>query len=191
MPWGNPVGNGDPNADDQEDTFLRGGGWVSPGQPFQPAPTQPDGGWVPQGPPPQLPTPAQPNVDMGCLINTLASVLHLGAPQINTFSGKAMPGKSEVSFEQWYHKVQCIKDHYAEVVVWESIVRSLKGAEADMARYMGPTASVSNILQKLTVIFGMVTCFDVFMQNFYKVTQGNHEKVPSFTTRLEGTLNQI
>ena len=33
--------------------------------------------------------------------------------------------------------------------------------------------------------------FDVLMQNFYKVTQGNHEKVPSFTTRLEGTLYQI
>ena len=29
------------------------------------------------------------------------------------------------------------------------------------------------------------------MQNFYKVTQGNHEKVPLFATRLEGTLNQI
>ena len=29
------------------------------------------------------------------------------------------------------------------------------------------------------------------MQNFYKVTQGNHEKVPFFATRLEGTLNQI
>ena len=29
------------------------------------------------------------------------------------------------------------------------------------------------------------------MQNFYKITQGNNEKVPSFTTRLEGTLNQI
>ena len=29
------------------------------------------------------------------------------------------------------------------------------------------------------------------MQNFYKVTQGNHEKVHSFQTRLEGTLNQI
>ena len=25
----------------------------------------------------------------------------------------------------------------------------------------------------------------------YKVTQGYHEKVPSFATRLEGTLNQI
>ena len=30
-----------------------------------------------------------------------------------------------------------------------------------MARYMGPTASVSDILQKLMVIFGMVTSFDV------------------------------
>ena len=29
------------------------------------------------------------------------------------------------------------------------------------------------------------------MQNFYKVTQNNHEKVPSFATRLEGTVNQI
>ena len=58
-----------------------------------------------------------------------------------------MPGKTKVSFEQWYHKVQCVKDHYPEKVVSESIIRSLKGAAADMARYMGPTASVSDILQ--------------------------------------------
>ena len=60
-----------------------------------------------------------------------------------------------------------------------------------MARYMGPTTSVTEILQKLMVIFGTVASFDVLMQNFYKVTQGNHEKEPSFATRLEGTLNQI
>ena len=60
-----------------------------------------------------------------------------------------------------------------------------------MAGYMGPSASVSEILQKLTVIFGTVTSFIVLMQNVYKVTQGNHKKVPLFTTRLEGTLNQI
>ena len=70
-------------------------------------------------------------------------------------------------------------------------MRSLKRVVADMARYMGPTASVSDILQKLMVIFGKVASFDVLMQNFYKVIQGNHEKVPSFATRLEGTLNQI
>ena len=60
-----------------------------------------------------------------------------------------------------------------------------------MAWYMGPTTRVAHILQKLTVIFGTVASFDLLMQNFYKVTQGNHEKVPSFAMRLEGTLNQI
>ena len=97
----------------------------------------------------------------------------------------------EVSFEQWYHEVQCVKDHYLESVVWESIVRSLKGAVVDMAWYMGTTTSMAHILQKLTIIFGTVASFDILMQIFYKVTQGNHEKVPSFATRLEGTLNQI
>ena len=60
-----------------------------------------------------------------------------------------------------------------------------------MAYYMGPTASVSKILEKLSVIVGTVTPFDVLMQNFYKNIQVGNEKVPSFATRLEGTLNQI
>ena len=102
-----------------------------------------------------------------------------------------MPGKMEVSFKQWYHEVQCVKDHYQESVVRESIVELVKGAVADMARYMGPTSSIAYILKKLTVIFGTVVSFDVLMQNIYKVTQSNHKKVPSFATRLEGTLNQI
>ena len=153
------MGNGDPDADDWEVIFLRGGGWVPLEKQFQPpAPTQSDGGWE---------------------------------PQINTFSGDAMPGKTEVSFEQWNHKVQCVKDHYPESVVRESIVWSLKGVAVDMARYIGPTTSVAHILHKLTIMFGTVVSFDVLMQNFYKVTQSNHEKVSSFATRLEGTLNHI
>ena len=128
---------------------------------------------------------------MGCLINTLALGQRLGTPRKNTFSSKATPGKTKMSFKQWNHKVQCIKDPYPELVVWDSIVRSLKGAAADMAQYMGPTASVSDILWKLMVIFGVVASFYVLMQNSYKVTQGNHKQVPSFAMRLEGTLNQI
>ena len=69
-------------------------------------------------------------------------------------------------------------------------MQSLRGAVADMACYMGPTDSVSEILEKLSIIFGMVASFDVLMQNLYKILQGN-VKVPSFATRLEGTLNQI
>ena len=109
----------------------------------------------------------------------------------NTFIDDANPGKTEVSFEQWHHEVCCIKGHYSKAVVWGSTIRSLKGAAADMARYMGPTASTDHILQKPSVIFVTVASFDVLMQNIYKVTQGNNKKVLSFATRLEGTFNQI
>ena len=123
---------------------------------------------------------------MGQLITALTLGLHIGTPKINTFSSNITLGKTEVSYKQWNHEVQCIK-----AVVWESIMRCLKGAVADMAQYMGPTASVSNISEKLLVIFRTVASFKVLMQNFYKITQGSNEKVPSFTPRLEGTLNQI
>ena len=60
-----------------------------------------------------------------------------------------------------------------------------------MARYMNPTTSMAHILQILMVIFGTVALFDVLLHNFYKVMEGNHEKVLSFTMKLEGNLNQI
>ena len=142
------------------------------------------------GNPEDPPAPIQPNEDVGHLINMLAMGLWLGTPQINTFSGEATPGKTEVLFEWWYHEVQCVKDHYPESVFRESIVHSVKGAAVDMARYMDPTSSMA-ILQKVTIIFGTVALFDVLMQNFYKITQSNHEMLPSFATRLEETLNQI
>ena len=169
--WACPSGSAVPGEDDREVTF-------------------PGGRRVPAGPQPQPVSPAPAGPDMGQLISALTSGLQIGTPKISTFSGDAAPSKTEVSYEQWSHEVQCVKDHYPESVVRESIMRSLKGAAADMARYMGPTASVSDILEKLSVIFGTVASFDVLMQSFYKISQGN-EKVPSFATRLEGTLNQI
>ena len=91
-------------------------------------------------------SPPQADADVGHLLSMLAARLRKGTPGINIISGDATPGKTKVSFEQWYHEVQCIKDHYPEAVVWESIIRPLKVAAVDMARYMGPTASVYQIL---------------------------------------------
>ena len=60
-----------------------------------------------------------------------------------------------------------------------------------MAQYMDLTTSMALIPWKLSVIFGTKASFDVLMQNFNKLTQGNNDKVPSFAMRLEGILNQI
>ena len=123
--------------------------------------------WTTQQPPcPELAGP-----DMGQLITALTLDLCIGTPKISTFSDNVAPGKTEVSYKQWSHEVQCIKDHYLEWLVRESIM-SLKGAAADMACYMDPTASVSEILEKHLVIFGTVMSFNALMQNFYKIMQG-------------------
>ena len=81
------------------------------------------------------------------------------------------------------HSQLAIKGHSPEVVIWESIIQSLQGAAADIARYMGPTTSVDHILCKLLVIFEMVALFNVLIENFYKVSHGSNEKFPSFATR--------
>ena len=187
--WVCLLGSREPEEDDQEVTFPEGGRW-GPERQTTPVLNSPAGGRVPSEPPQQSPYPALAGPDMGQLITALTSGLQIGTPKISTFSGDMAPPKTEVSYKQWNHKVQCIKDHYLELVVRESIMQSLRGAAADMARYMGPTASVSKILEKLSVIFGTVMPFDILIQNFYKILQGN-KKVPSFVTRLEGTLNQI
>ena len=136
--------------DDWEVTFLREGGWELQDNHFNPCSHTTRWRVRTQRTTSSPPSTPQPNEDMGFLINTLAMGLQLGAPCVNTFSIKATPGKMEVSFEQWYHEVQCTKDHYPKSVVRESIVQLLKGAVADMARYMGPTTSVAHILQKLS-----------------------------------------
>ena len=148
-------------------------------------------GWGPSKLVQQPTGPHKEEEDVGHLLSMLTARVRLGTPRIKTFSSNATPGKTEVSFEQWYQEVQCVKDHYPESGVQESIIRTLKVAAAEMAWYMGPTVSVDHILWKLSVIFGTVAFFDVLIQNFHKVTQGNNEKVPSFTASLERTLNQI
>ena len=100
--WAHPSGSGVPEQDDQEVTF--------PGQ-----------GRVPYGPLLQSPGPAPAGPNMEKLTNALTSGLQIGTPKISTFSGNVAPGKIEVSYEQWSHEVQCIKDHYPEFVVRERV----------------------------------------------------------------------
>ena len=106
-PWGEPSGSSNPNGDDQEVTFPRGGGGFPQANHPISCPSLTRWRVGSSGSPPQPPRPAPANPDVGCLISNLALGLHLGTPRTNTFSGEAMPGKAEVSFEQWNHEIQC------------------------------------------------------------------------------------
>ena len=135
--WAHSLGSREPEEDDREVTFPGGGRW-GPERQTTSVPHSPAGGRVPSGPPQQSPCPALAGPDMGQLITALTSGLQISTPKISTFSGDMAPSKTEVSYEQWSHKVQCIKDHYPESVVRESIMQSLRGAVADMVLLYGP-----------------------------------------------------
>ena len=135
--WVCPLGSREPKEDDQEVTFPGGGRW-GPERQTTPVLESPAGGRVPSGPPQQSPCPLPAGPDMGQLITTLTSGLHIGTPKISTFSGDVAPGKTEVSYEQWSHEVQCIKDHYPELVVRESINEVSEGGSGRYGSLYGP-----------------------------------------------------
>ena len=71
-PWGNPVGNRDPDVDDQEVTFPRGGGWFLWSTHFDLLPLHNQMEGEPGGQPLHPQASIQPNEDIGHLINMLA-----------------------------------------------------------------------------------------------------------------------
>ena len=174
--WVCPSGSREPEEDDQEVAFPGGERW-GPERQTTPVPESPAGGRVPSEPPQQLPCSAPAGPDMGWANhcpNIRFAHWHPKNKHLQWQCGTWQNWGVLQSMES--HEVQCIKDHYLELVVRESIMRSLKGAVADMACYMGPTTGVSEILEKLLVIFGTVASFDMLMQNFYKISQGVAKK---------------
>ena len=189
-PWGNPVGNGDPNVDHQEVTCLRGG--LEPlEQPLWPLPLHNQ--MEDQNPEDNLLAPSTHSTWWRC-----------GTSYKHTGHGIVTWYPSYKHF-QWQSHARQNGSVIQTMVPWGTVCKRplprVSGQRkyctfsqrevADTARYMGPTASTDYILHKLTVIFCTVASFDVLMQNFCKVTHSNHEKVPSFAVGLEGTLNQI
>ena len=56
-----------------------------------------------------------------------------------------------------------------------SNIKSLRGTAADLVRYLGMTARVLELIEKLELTYGTVASFGTLMQNFYHLQQ-NKEK---------------
>ena len=50
---------------------------------------------------------------------------------------------------------------------------------------------MAEIINKLELLYGTVTSFDILVQNIYKLLQGKMEKVTLYVAQLEGALNAI
>ena len=57
--------------------------------------------------------------------------------------------------------------------------------------FLGTNTDVEKIISKLETEYGTGLEYDVLMQQFYGVHMERNEKVLSYATRMEGSLNQI
>ena len=80
---------------------------------------------------------------------------------------------------------------HTEAALREGIVHSLWGAMADLVQPLGQHAPVSQVINKLELMYGTIALFDILIQKFYKLHQGKMEKVPAYMTQLEGVLNAV
>ena len=50
---------------------------------------------------------------------------------------------------------------------------------------------MTEIINKLELGYGTIACFDILMQNIYKLQQGKTEKVMLYVTQLDGAWNTL
>ena len=112
------------------------------------------------------------------------------APKINQFSGTLPVAKGEVSYGQWVYEVEMLRESYTEELIKEGIAKSLKGSAADLVRFLGPAATLDQILAKLQAIHKPHKSHDKLMAEFYTIDQ-EEETIQEFAIKLEGALNEI
>ena len=59
----------------------------------------------------------------------------------------------------------------------------------DLVQYLEPHALVSQIIEKLELVYGTITFFNMLMQNFHHLQQEKTERVQVFNTKLEKSLH--
>ena len=80
---------------------------------------------------------------------------------------------------------------HTEAKLRERMVQSLHGTAADLVQYLGLQALVSEIINKLELVYDTMASFDILIQNLYNLQQGKSEKVTLYVTQLEWALNVV
>ena len=90
-------------------------------------------------------------------------------PKLSLFNGEEVPRKHKISFNRWLFEVRTIQQSYAEPLVREAIITSVRGWAADLVYFLGTNMDDEKIVSKLEMAYVTVSGCDVLMQQFYGV----------------------
>ncbi|XP_033761514.1 uncharacterized protein LOC117343278 [Pecten maximus] len=109
---------------------------------------------------------------------------------ISIFSGDDPPQKGEATYIEWrFETSRYINDpDILESAVVQAIRRSLRGTARRMLIPLGSTATPTDILEKLDMLFGDISTHGMIMQEFSNCSQRPDESATNFGCRLETLL---
>ena len=131
---------------------------------------------------------SQPNTLSGSF--NAADMASMRVPQIPFFSGEDQKG--DASFEVWKFELNCLirEGIYPNSLILQAIRKSLRGKSRDNLLTLGENASPSDILNKLEGIYGICSSKEVLLQQFYLVSQFEHESIADYSVRIENLLHR-
>ena len=111
--------------------------------------------------------------------------IHL--PKISLFSGEHKVKPGEISFDSWKYEVSCLlrEKTYPTASIAPAVRRSLRGEAGEIARFLGPQATIEEIMTKLEQVYGTVESGAVLLQQVYLCKQEPNESASTFGLRLQ------
>ena len=129
-------------------------------------------------------------VEPGAQTSTTTTVVTSSQqPRISLFYGDNIKG--EATYAQWVYEVKCLlleKTHKPEAIS-QAIRRSLRGEASNLARRLGISATIPEILNKFESVYGDVDTKEHLLSKFYSAKQGESENVTKWSCRLEDILS--
>ena len=111
--------------------------------------------------------------------------LNKKAPKLQPFSGRQPTPVGEIDWEALEWEIERLRERYTESALTESLLLALRGSAQQSVRGLGTKAGLSEMMEKLSLIFAPVCHMDSARSKFFALTQTKEEDVATFNGRLE------
>ena len=106
-------------------------------------------------------------------------------PDLPIFSGELPTPKGEVEFDNWIFQIKSLQKTFTDDAIRNAVVANARGIAKTVVRAVGYDTELSLMISHLEDRFGLGETNDMLLLEFHQMSQGVHEKVQDFGSKLE------
>ena len=106
-------------------------------------------------------------------------------PDLPIFSGELPTPKGEVEFDNWIFQIKALQKTFMDDTIRNMVVTNARGIAKTVVCTVGYDMELSLMISHLEDRFGLGETNDTLLLEFHQMSQGVHEKVQDFGSKLE------